>query len=151
MKICAVVCTVLIKIRWIIASKLCGSSWLPVISQKTKQTSDWNYVRTLWFLFTSLTVVFRLHVMFQKKYFEYTEMEGHKQPLRRARPPGPPKRRHWLGSRDVVHVVKNFQHLKINWWIVQNFVGVTTLQKTALQLFFPFQYIWTTDTYSKLV
>ena len=34
MKTCAVVCIVLIKIRRIIASKLCYSSWLPAISRK---------------------------------------------------------------------------------------------------------------------
>ena len=66
-KTCAVVCNVLIKIRRIIASKLYYSSWLPTILQKIDKTLDENYVWTLLFLFTSLSVVLRLRDIPKKR------------------------------------------------------------------------------------
>ena len=75
MKTCAVVRIVLINIRRIIASKLCYSSWLPAISQKIDKTSDENHGWTLLSLFISLSVVLG-YVIFQNKFFEYTEMGG---------------------------------------------------------------------------
>ena len=45
---------------------------------------------TLLFLFISLFVVLRLRDDPKKKYFEHTEMGGHKQPLTGAHPLPPP-------------------------------------------------------------
>ena len=89
MKTCPVVCTGLIKIKWITASKLSYSSWLPLASNFAKDQENIGRELCLNVIipFCIIECNLQAYVMFQKNYFHYIEMGRQKQSLGRGKPP----------------------------------------------------------------